>query len=79
MNRKIIWQDKALMIIGFSFAFALIPSIISEFKPAVWSCLLTALGLTAMVIIFFSLKLRLTALANTLSAIAWWILFIQSI
>lgn len=72
-----MWQDKVLMAIGFSFAFALIPSIMSESKPAVWSSLLTASGLTAMGFIFLTLRLRLTAISNGLCALAWWVLLLQ--
>jgi len=72
-----IWQDIALSIIGFSFSFALIPSIMSKHKPAMWSCLLTASGLTAMVIVFGTMGLWLTVIANSLSALAWWILLFQ--
>lgn len=73
-----IWQDVALGIIGFSFSFALIPSIISKHKPAKWSCLLTATGLTVMVVIFGTMGLWLTVIANSMSALAWWILLFQN-
>lgn len=73
------WQDKVLMVIGFSFTLALIPSIVSESKPALWSCALTGGGLTLMAFIFLSLRLRLTAISNGTCAVAWWILLTQKL
>ena len=72
-----IWQDVVLMIGGFVFSIALIPSIRGKQKPAKSSCLLTGSALTVYSIVYFTLGLWLACVSGVLTALAWWILLFQ--
>ena len=72
-----IWQDLVLMVGGFIFSIALIPSIIGKGKPAKSSCLLTGAVLTIYCLVYATLNLWLAFISGTLTALCWWILLIQ--
>jgi len=72
-----IWQDILMMIGGFGFALALIPSIVGERKPAKSSCAITGGILTSYVVAMATLGLILSAIATGITAIMWWVLLIQ--
>lgn len=61
--------------IGFSIA--LVPSLVSKNKPSRWTCLMTALILTAFIPAVLTLKLYFAAGATILCALLWYILLIQ--
>jgi len=72
-----IWQDIVMMMIGFTFAFFLIPSIRGKEKPARISCIMTAIGMGILTLCVATLGLWFTTLANGLTTTAWIILSIQ--
>lgn len=72
--KKVIWQDYVLMIGGFIFAPSLIVSIVKGTEIPLMTSLPTAIVLTAFVICYISLKLRLAAFATALTALCWYIL-----
>lgn len=74
MKNKFSWQDIVLMIGGFIFAPSLVMSIITKSDIPIATSLPTAIVLTAFVICYFTLKLRLAAIASMLTAICWYIL-----
>lgn len=73
----IIWQDIVLMITGFAFSIALIPTIKAKEKPTKSTCLITAICLTINAICLATLNLWLAFSSVVLSDIAWWILLFQ--
>ena len=72
-----IWQDIVMMIGGFGFSIALLPSIFSSKKPAKTSCLITAIIMAAYVVAMATLGLLLSTIANGITASLWWVLLIQ--
>lgn len=72
-----IWQDIVMMLVGYTFAFFLIPSIRGNQKPARVSCITTAIGMGILTLCMATLGLWLTTLANALTTTAWVILAIQ--
>jgi len=74
-----IWQDVLMMIGGFGFALALIPSIVGERKPEKLSCAITGGILTSYVVAMATLGLLLSAIATWITAVMWWVLLIQQI
>jgi len=72
--RKFIWQDIVFMVGGFIFAPSLIFSIIERADIPLMTSLPTAIVLTAFVVCYATLKLRLAAFATALTAICWYIL-----
>ena len=72
-----IWQDVLMMIGGFGFAIALLPSIIGKGKPAKSSCLITGGILASYVIALATLGLWLSAGATALTSAMWFVLLLQ--
>jgi hypothetical protein len=70
-------QDIVIMVACFGFAFALIPSIRGEQKPAKSSCILTIILLTMCAVSFATLGLWLSFAAEMTSMGAWAILLFQ--
>lgn len=77
--KKFKWQDWVIMIGCFILGFGLIPSVISEFKPALTTSLMSSLVLLAFVICFGTLKLWLSTIAEAFACIMWLVLLIQVI
>jgi len=77
MSRKFKWQDWVIMIGCFILGFALIPSIISEFKPAFSTCLMSTIILLSFTFAFATLKLWLSTVAEAFACLMWLILLIQ--
>jgi hypothetical protein len=70
------------MIVGFLFGFLLIPMIIDSLNGShvnILSSFLTMIGLYVMAICFYTLKLKLSFVANTFSATMWLVLFILGV
>jgi len=74
-----IWQDLVISIGQFGFAIAMIPSITSKQKPALFSSLFTAIGLTVFGVCFLTLELWLSVIGVWSAALMWWILVIQKV
>lgn len=77
--KKPLWQDIAFMAGGFVFAPALVVSIVQDVRIPMANSLPTALALTMFVVCYMTLKLRLAAIATSLTAICWYILFFTAI
>lgn len=73
-----MWQDWILMIGGFGFFLALIPSILQETKPARASSFITFWILVAFIASYSSLGLWKAAVSTGLTALTWAILFLQA-
>jgi len=80
-----MWQDTALSIINFGFILTLIPAIIKNMKEkdvggqSVVTYLSTAVLLTVMSFIFWTLDLLLSAVATAGTAVTWYLLLSQKI
>lgn len=72
-----MWQDYALSAMGAVFAVSLIPSIISNDKPAIATSLMNCFGVMVNTIVFFTLDLWLSFLASAIIFILWSVLAIQ--
>ena len=73
-----LWQDFIFSIGGFAFFLALLPSILSDEKPAFWTSFMTAAFLSLFVYTFTTLELWLSAVGQGLVALGWWTLTVQS-
>jgi hypothetical protein len=73
------WQDIVLGIGSFIFAVALIPSVMSEHKPALWTSILSFVVLVVFVITYASLSLWYATFSTTLTALLWGILMLQKL
>ena len=74
-----MWQDILIMIGGFGFAIALIPSVRGNRKPARSTCAMTGGILTSYVVAMVTLGLVLSAVATGITAIMWWLLLVQQV
>jgi len=72
-----IWQDVLMMLGGFSFSIALLPSVLGKNKPEKSSCLITGGILAFYVVAMATLGLWLSAGATALTAAMWLILLFQ--
>ena len=79
-----VWQDIVFSISTLVFAYALIPQIYHNWKKQKGSItaqtsLLTALGMYAITIAYFTLNLFLSTIIGFATASLWLILFIQKL
>ena len=80
-----MWQDTALTIINFCFIITIIPAIIRNYRikdtksQSLFTYLPTALLLTVMCFIFYTLDLFLSSISTGGTAITWYILTYQKI
>ena len=74
MRKKHIWQDIVLMVGGFIFAPSLVFSILGHAEIPITTSLPTAIVLTAFVVCYLTLELRLAAISTSLTALCWYIL-----
>ena len=74
-----IWQDVLLMMGGFGFSIALIPTIRSVSKPAKTTSLTTGLILIAFCVAYSTLGLWLAFGATLVTATLWFVLLSQKI
>lgn len=72
-----MWQDYVLMVGGFGFALALLPSVFSKSKPARSSCALTGGILATYCIVYATLGLTWGFISTLLTTIVWGILIFQ--
>jgi len=74
-----MWQDWVLMVGGFGFFIALLPTIFGKSKPAAISSLVTFILLAMFAWVYASLGLWKAVGSNGLTAVAWGILFVQAL
>lgn len=71
------WQDIVIAIGSFIFAAALVPSVLSKDKPALWTSVTTGVVLIAFVVTYFTLSLWYATFTTSLAALLWIILAVQ--
>jgi hypothetical protein len=80
-----MWQDTVLTIINFGFILTLLPAVFRNFQmkemqsQSFSTYCSTALLLTAMVYIFFTLELYLSSISTGGTALMWYVLTYQKI
>jgi len=75
-----MWQDWVLMVGGFAFSIALVPSILSKYsKPSKLTSLGTFCALFAFSICYLTLDLIMATISTSITAFCWLILFIQGV
>jgi hypothetical protein len=79
-----MWQDYLILICNIVFSYALIPTIIHNYKKKrssvqVQTAFLTTLGLVVVGATYITLKLYLSTAISFVMALLWLILLIQSI
>jgi hypothetical protein len=72
------WQDVVMAVGQFVFFVALIPTIKAKEKPALSTCVVTAVILTAYIPTLWTLGLYISMSSTVLIAGGWWTLSIQS-
>jgi hypothetical protein len=72
-----IFLDVSLMVGGFLFFLALVPTIKAKEKPALSTSVITALVLYEYCIAYILNGLWLALVSGLLTAVAWSILFVQ--
>lgn len=72
-------QDITIMVTNIAFTLFLIPMIRKPDKPPLKSSGLTSIGIYLLAVSFATIGLWLGAVATTLNAMAWSILFIQGV
>ena len=81
----LMWQDTALTVINFLFILTLIPAIARNYRlkdvksQSLYTYGSTAILLTVMSFVFFTLEFLLTTLSTCGTAITWYILTYQKI
>lgn len=73
-----MWQDTVMMVGGFTFALALLPSVLTSSKPNRLTCLLTGTVLGVFAMTFATLDLWLSCIAVGVTASLWFVLLFQS-
>lgn len=74
-----IWQDLLIMIGGFGFGLALIPSMRAKEKPAPTTSLLTGSILLSFCVAYASLGLWFAFSATIIVALGWYFLLGQAL
>ena len=76
------WQDKVISIVGLLFGFMLIPLIIDSYyghTVNIITSFLTMSGLFILAYCFFTLRLKLSFIAELFAGSMWLILLIQGV
>lgn len=73
-----LWQDIVLTVGQFVFSLSLIPTIRAKEKPALSTCVMSAVMLTIYIPTLLSLQMYVSSFATVLVATGWWILLYQS-
>jgi uncharacterized membrane protein len=73
------WQDIVIAVGSLVFAIALVPSVLSHHKPALWTSTVTGTVLVLFAVTYASLSLWYATLTTSLTAIMWIILAIQKV
>ena len=72
-----IWQDIVIAVASWAASFALIPSILSQDKPALWSSVMTFVIVTTFGICYATLGLWWAAASSWILAALWLVLAVQ--
>jgi uncharacterized membrane protein YagU involved in acid resistance len=72
-----MWQDYVILVIQVSFALSLIPSVLSDDKPAILTSMFNAILLVVLAIVFASLSLWSSSVATFSVAVLWTVLMVQ--
>lgn len=73
------WQDIVIAIGSLVFAAALIPSVVSKDKPALWTSLMTGTVLIVFTATYASLDLWYATATTALTAVLWLVLAAQKL
>jgi hypothetical protein len=71
------WQDLVLASGSLLLAAALVPTLRSTHKPALWTCLITAACLSVFAAVYGSLALWYSTGTTALTSGCWWTLAYQ--
>ena len=71
------WQQIILGLGQIVFVIALIPSLVSNQKPEIWTSIITGLVALSITITYFSMSLIFAAISASVNFIIWSILAIQ--
>lgn len=71
------WQDNVFTFGSLIFVLALLPTLFGEFKPSLWTSIMTGSVLAVYTYTFYSLKFWYSAGMTCLTSICWLILAIQ--
>ena len=71
------WQDKVFTIGSLLFTLALIPTLLGDAKPEIWTSLMTSSVLAVYAYTFYSLKFWYSMSTTILTTLCWFILAIQ--
>lgn len=74
-----MWQDIIISIGGVFFTIALIPSLLSQDKPALTTSVMTSSILFILVFTYASLGLWLSSLMNAIMCLLWATLAVQKL
>jgi len=72
-----IWQDIVAMIGCYIFAFALVPTVLNKHKPEPLTSGACIGACLALLVVFVSLNLWLSAIAEFVCALFWFTLLVQ--
>ena len=73
------WQDIVIAIGSLIFAAALVPSVLSKDKPALWTSITTGFVLAVFTATYASLSLWYATFTTSLAALLWIVLAIQQL
>jgi len=71
------WQDVVLAAGSLVLALALVPTLRSAHKPALWTSLITATCLTVFAVVYGSLALWYATVTTAITSLCWWTLAFQ--
>jgi hypothetical protein len=73
------WQDITLALGSLILSLALVPSIMSKNKPALWTAILTCLTLAVFTVTYASLSLWYATVTTALASSFWGVLAAQKL
>ena len=73
------WQDIVIGIGSLIFAAALVPSVLSKDKPALWTSITTGIVLAVFTATYASLSLWYATFTTSLAALLWIVLAVQKL
>jgi membrane glycosyltransferase len=73
------WQDIVLAVGQLALAIALVPTVLSHHKPALWTSTITSAVLVLFAVTYASLSLWYATFTTSLAAAMWIILAAQKI
>jgi uncharacterized membrane protein YjdF len=73
------WQDIIIAIGSLVFSIALLPSVFSKHKPALWTSVITGIVLFILALTYASLRFWYATTITALTASLWLVLAAQNI